>query len=95
MANKLDKATILASIEEANTEHGKNFAKLQKIGDKIGNNLKAIKDANQEMEQLKKFRAALYNDKDGLKDELTKLKVREGEILATKAAFEKMLDGTK
>lgn len=88
----MDKATILAAIEEANQEHSKNFKKLKKIGSKIANNVQDIKATNAEIERLKALRAEQYATKDGLKDELTILKVREGEILATKKAFEQMLE---
>jgi len=87
----MDKATILAAIDEAKEQQGKNFKQLKAKGDQIGENLKAIKEKTNKITLLKAEIINLERGKDALKEDLTSLKIREANILGTKSAFETML----
>lgn len=88
----MDKQTIKAAIKEADQSHSKNFKALQSKGKEIGQNLSSIKETDKEIAKLKALRTEKYAVRDLLKEELTVLKVREADILATKGVFEKMLE---
>ena len=88
----MDKATILAAITEAEEQQETNFLKLKAKGDAIGRNRLAIKDRLNQIKVLETEIKGLKGTEEMLKIDLTELKVKEGNIIGTKAAFKLRLN---
>ena len=88
----MDKATILAAITEAEEQPETNILKLKAKGDAIGRNRLAIKDRLNQIKVLETEIKGLKGTEEMLKIDLTELKVKEGNIIGTKAAFKLRLN---
>lgn len=89
----MDKATIQAAIDKADEQQALNFAAMQRKGSEINENRRKQKDIIKAIAELQGDLEQVETACERLKDDLTKLKVKEGNIIGTKKAFTQMLTG--